>query len=193
MNPSSLAAAPSSWSTWTRSSGPLPEREEAGSPNVVGAVALGVALEQLRGIGFQAITEHDEALRARLMTGLAAVPGVRVLGPAITLPGLPVVSFIVEESPHALVAARLSAEFAIGVRDGCFCAHPYLVRLLALSSGELSSFRERARRGERVDLPGAVRVSAGASTTLEEVDRFLEAASYRRHDVAGGPCTTAIH
>lgn len=154
---------------------PPPEREEAGSPNVVGAVALGVALDELQQIGFDAITEHDDRLRTALHRGLSAIPGVHLLGPPLTTPGLPVVSFSVEELPHALVAARLSAEFAIGVRHGCFCAHPYLVRLLGLGGEELRDFRERARRGERAELPGAVRVSAGAATTEADLDRFLAA------------------
>ena len=152
-----------------------PEREEAGSPNVVGAVALGAALEELQEIGYDAITAHDEELNAQLRAGLEAIPGVRLLGPRPPVPTLPVVSFLLEEVPHALVAARLSAEYAIGVRHGCFCAHPYLTRLLGLDATQLASFRERARRGERNDLPGAVRVSAGASSTGAELARFLEA------------------
>ena len=47
---------------------------------------------------------------------------------------LPIATFVVEGVPHALVAARLSAEYGIGVRHGCFCAHPYLIRLLGLSA-----------------------------------------------------------
>jgi selenocysteine lyase/cysteine desulfurase len=100
---------------------------------------------------------------------------VKVLGPGLDVPGLPVVSFVVDGVSHALVAARLSAEFAIGVRHGCFCAHPYLVRLLDLSDQELTRFREDARHGRRHSLPGAVRASACLSTTVEDVDRLLEA------------------
>jgi len=152
-----------------------PEREEAGSPNVLGAVALGAALDELAAIGFPAITAHDEALRSCLYRGLAAIEGVRLLGPPAEVAGLPVAAFVVEGLPHALIAARLSAEFGIGVRHGCFCAHPYLVRLLGLGEGELARFRERARRGDHREMPGAVRASAGASTTTADVERFLEA------------------
>jgi selenocysteine lyase/cysteine desulfurase len=159
-----------------------PEREEAGSPNVIGAVALSAAIEHLTAIGWPAIIAHESLLRIKLRDGLAAIDGVRVLGPGLDVPGLPVVSFTVEGLSHALVAARLSAEYAIGVRHGCFCAHPYLVRLLDLSDEELTRFREDARHGRRQSLPGAVRASAGLSTTVEDVDRLLDAVD----DIASG-------
>ncbi len=149
----------------------LPDREEAGSPNVLGAVAFGVAAGELERIGWDAIRAHDDRLAAALRTGLASLRGVRVLGTGT----LPIATFVVEDVPHALVAARLSAEFGIGVRHGCFCAHPYLVRLLGLGEGERHRFREAARRHDRSALPGAVRASAGISTTIDEVERLLAA------------------
>lgn len=150
-----------------------PEREEAGSPNVVGAVALGAAVGELARIGWPAIVEHDRSLAAALLAGLAQIPGVRVLGPGSA--ALPIASFVVDDVPYGLVAARLSAEFGIGVRHGCFCAHPYLVRLLGLDPAEVEHFREAARRHDRSALPGAVRVSAGLATTGEDLGRFLRA------------------
>jgi selenocysteine lyase/cysteine desulfurase len=152
-----------------------PEREEAGSPNVLGALALATATAELERIGWDAIRRHDDTLAVRLRAGLAAIPGVRVLGPGLDTATLPIATFVVEGVPHALVAARLSAEFAIAVRHGCFCAHPYLIRLLGLSGEELAAFRAAARRHDRCALPGAVRASAGISTTGADVARLLEA------------------
>ena len=77
--------------------------------------------------------------------------------------------------PHPLVAARLSAEHAIGVRHGCFCAHPYLVRLLGLSNEETARYRHDIVIGDRRNIPGAVRASVSISTTEADVDRFLDA------------------
>lgn len=158
-----------------------PEREEAGSPNVLGALALATAASELMTIGFEAITAHDEALSTQLRSGLAGIKNVRLLGPSKDLATLPVASFVIKDVPHALVAARLSAEFAIGVRNGCFCAHPYLVRLLGLSSAEIDRFRTDARNHDRSRLPGAVRASASLSTTPEEIDALLEAVSAIAH------------
>jgi len=117
-----------------------PEREEAGSPNVLGAVALHAAIDELTRIGWDAIASHDAVMAQRLRQGLARIDGVRVLG-AVPAASLPVVAFIVDGVPHALVAARLSAEHAIGVRHGCFCAHPYLLRLLNLRPEEVAAYR----------------------------------------------------
>ncbi len=58
-----------------------PEREEAGSPNVVGAVAFGTAMDELERIGWDAIRAHETALSSRLYDGLRAIDGVHVLGP----------------------------------------------------------------------------------------------------------------
>ena len=152
-----------------------PDREEAGSPNVLGAVALDAAIGELLDIGWPAIQAHDDAVRTALRAGLAQVPGVRLLGPPAETDTLPLATFIVEDTPHALVAARLSAEFGIGVRHGCFCAHPYLLRLLGLSTAEVLAYREAVLVGDRRAIPGAVRASAGLSTSLADVDRLLDA------------------
>ena len=152
-----------------------PEREEAGSPNLIGAVGLHAAITELESIGWDAIVAHDHELASHLRAGLAAIPGVRLLGPPLDVPTLAVAAFVVDEVPHALVAARLSAEFAIGVRHGCFCAHPYLIRLLDLDVDEIERYRDDLRRGDRRSIPGAVRASVGLSTTVADIDRFLDA------------------
>ncbi len=159
-----------------------PEREEAGSPNVVGAIALHAAIDELAKLGWPAIVAHDDAMADRLRHGLAAIDGVHLLGPALGAPTLPLATFVVDGVHHALVAARLSAEHAIGVRHGCFCAHPYLLRLLGLDEGEVASYRSAVLRGDRRHIPGAVRASAGLSTTAADIDRFLAAVAA----IAGG-------
>jgi selenocysteine lyase/cysteine desulfurase len=151
-----------------------PEREEAGSPNVIGAVALHAAMKALETIGWDAVRAHDDDLASQLRSGLGAIDGIRLLGSPGT-ETLPVATFVVEGTPHALVAARLSAEFGIGVRHGCFCAHPYLMRLLDLDVDMVASYRAAVLRGDRTQVPGAVRASAGLSTTSADVDRFLDA------------------
>ena len=161
---------------WTEA----PEREEAGSPNVVGAVAFGTAMDELERIGWDAIRAHETALSSRLYDGLRAIGGVHVLGPRGRVgpeagDGLAVAAFTVEGMHHALVAARLSAEFGIGVRHGCFCAHPYLIRLLGVGREGVARARAAVRRGERSAIPGAVRASCGLGTTADDVEALLDA------------------
>jgi selenocysteine lyase/cysteine desulfurase len=152
-----------------------PEREEAGSPNVIGAVALHAAIDTLTGIGWAALAGHERRIAGALRRGLAAIPGVRLLGPGPDAGTLPVATFTIEGVPHALVAARLAAEDAIGVRHGCFCAHPYLMRLLGHTPADVRRYRAQVRRGDRSAMPGAVRASAGISTTEQDVARLLAA------------------
>jgi selenocysteine lyase/cysteine desulfurase len=152
-----------------------PEREEAGSPNVIGAVALHAAIDTLTGIGWPALISHERRIAAALRRGLAAIPGVRLLGPGLEAETLPVATFTIDGVPHALTAARLAAEDAIGVRHGCFCAHPYLMRLLGYTREDVRRYRDQVRRGDRSAMPGAVRASAGINTTAEDVARLLAA------------------
>jgi len=154
-----------------------PDREEAGSPNVIGAVALDAAIGEFGAFGWPAVHHHDDILASRLRSALAAVPGVRLLGPAPSTTTLPLATFVVDGVAHALVAARLSAEFGIGVRHGCFCAHPYLLRLLGLSPAEVAAYRDAVLAGDRREIPGAVRASAGLSTSIDDVDRLVAAVS----------------
>lgn len=164
-----------------------PDREEAGSPNVVGAVALHAAIEELTRIGWSAILEHDQHLSRTLRQGLAAIPGVTLLGPGASDETLPVAAFTVDGVAFALVAARLSAEFGIGVRHGCFCAHPYLTRLLGLNSEQVDRFHSQVRGGDRHAMPGAVRASCGINTSDDDVGELVRAVA----EIASGsaaPC-----
>jgi selenocysteine lyase/cysteine desulfurase len=95
---------------------------------------------------------------------------------------LPVAAFTVAGMHHALVAARLSAEYGIAVRHGCFCAHPYVVRLLGLSDEAVGAYRDEVLRGDHRNVPGAVRASAGLGTSGEDIDALLDAVA----DLAGG-------
>jgi selenocysteine lyase/cysteine desulfurase len=163
-----------------------PERHEAGSPNVVGVVAMAAACRRLRECGMEAVAAHEQRLAERLWAGLDELPGLRVLrlwpGDAVARVGL--ATFALEGQPHARLAAILSAEHAIGVRHGCFCAHPLLTRLLGVPDHELARLERELRAGRRPPLPGAVRASMGLGTTVADVDRLLGAL---REVAASGP------
>ena len=153
-----------------------PARHEAGSPNVLGAVALAAACATIR--EHRAVIEQHEALvTARLVDGLRAIDGITTY----SLFGEdhdrgPVVTFTVDGLDSHLVAAALSAEHGIGVRAGKFCAHLLVDALLE----------------EDVDDEPhgtAVRVSAGLATTHEHVERLLAAVAVL---AAEGPGTDYV-
>jgi cysteine desulfurase/selenocysteine lyase len=155
----------------------LPDKEEAGSPNVVGAVALAKTILCLEEIGMETLAKHEARLTAYLLKQLNEIRGVRVYGitdPARAAERVGVVPFNVEGMSHYLVAAILSAEGGVGVRNGCFCAHPYLLRLLGVSSEQAQSHQEEVKNGFKAHLPGMVRVSFGCYNTEDEVEWFIE-------------------
>jgi cysteine desulfurase/selenocysteine lyase len=159
----------------------LPDREEAGSPNVIGSVALGVAIETLLELGFDAMLECEVELGRRMVAGLSAIPGVGVLGgvePSTTSSRLALASFVVDGLHHGLVAAALSHEWGIAVRHGCFCANPYVFHLLHMNKEEVGAVEHEVTEGRRKALPGAVRASLAPYNTAAEVDRFLEAVAH---------------
>ena len=142
---------------------------------MIGAVAFGTAMDEMGRLGWAAVTAHETALSTRLHEGLRAIDGVRVLGPGPGTGTLAVATFTVEGMHHALVAARLSAEWGIGVRHGCFCAHPYLLRLLGVGPQGVADARAAVQRGDRRAIPGAVRASCGLGTAGEDVEVLLGA------------------
>jgi cysteine desulfurase/selenocysteine lyase len=155
-----------------------PSRDEAGTPNVVGAVALATACQTLEQIGLRTIAAHEAELTRYLLEKMREVPGLKVFGlsdPARAAERLGVVSFSLEGVPHGLVASILSYEGGIGVRNGCFCAHPYLLRLLHVPQDRASYVRERISAGDRSEVPGLVRASVGLQNTKEDLDRLVEA------------------
>lgn len=150
---------------------PSPERHEGGTPNIAGAVAFGAALRFLEEAGMEAVRAHERALVEQAMDGLSKLDGVEILGHPDPARRIGALSLSIDEVPHELAAAILNKEAAIAVRNGCFCAHPYLHRLLRIE--DASELREKLVAGEEVDLPGAVRPSFGIFNTEEEVDELV--------------------
>jgi len=137
-----------------------PARHEGGTPNVLGATALARACTALADLAIGELQAHEGALRERLAAGLRALPGVEVLQiwPDAT-EQIGVVTFTIEDHDPGRVAAYLSAEHGIGVRDGRFCAHPLLARLLP----------------DQTSRSGAIRASLGVGSSSADVDRLVTA------------------
>ncbi|MBR8741608.1 aminotransferase class V-fold PLP-dependent enzyme [Nocardiopsis sp. MG754419] len=136
----------------------LPARHEAGSPNVLGAVALAAACDTFTEDTLALQHIRESALLERLRAGLAEIDGVHELALwGADHQRVGIVSFVVDGLPADLLAAALSAEYGIGVRDGLFCAHPLTAHLLPEGHAQ------------------AVRASLGVGTTEEHVDRLVGA------------------
>ncbi|MFE9413121.1 aminotransferase class V-fold PLP-dependent enzyme [Streptomyces sp. NPDC006704] len=168
-------------------------RHEAGSPNVIGVYSIASACKALTEAGFDALVERERHLIAKVRAGLAEVPEVRVLSLfGDDAPRVGVISFVVDGWNSSHFAAALSAEYGIGVRDGLFCAHPLVRTLLGSEPGDPGECgAPEAEPGERS--LNAIRVSFGAGTPDEHVERFVRAvgelvrdgAAWQYHTEAG--------
>jgi selenocysteine lyase/cysteine desulfurase len=153
-----------------------PDRHEAGSPNVVGAVALGVACETLSALGMPALVAEEAELHAQALRRLRAVPGLTLYSTwDFEYPHIGVLTFNLRGYHHSKVAAILSAEYGIGVRDGCFCAHPLMLHLMEVDDAQADQVRREILQGRRIDVPGGVRASLGLDSRAEDVDRLADA------------------
>lgn len=154
-----------------------PEKDEAGSPNVVGAVGLGFAIKMLSEIGMEEIAEHERILTEKTIQGLKPIENVEIYGPRTVDVNLRlgVVAFNIRKMPHSKTASILGCEFGIGVRHGCFCAHPYVKKLLNCPRSESDKILTAIRNNAPVEFPGMVRISFGIYNVPEEVEYAIEA------------------
>lgn len=134
----------------------FPDALESGTPNSVGIAGLEVALAWLLRKGVEAVRRKEEELLARLLEGMARIPGVTVHGPRDPSRRVSVVPFVVEGKDPAQVGLRLEREFGILVRSGLHCSPG--------SHRTLGTFPE-----------GTARVSPGPFTTTREISAFLSA------------------
>jgi cysteine desulfurase / selenocysteine lyase len=127
----------------------LPAKFEAGTPNISGAIGLGAALEFVEGLGRPAIAAHEHGLLELASDGLAALPGVRLVG---TAPGkAAVVSFTMDGiHPHD-IGTILDSE-GIAIRTGHHCAMPVM---------------------EYFGLPATARASFGCYSNAQDVERLV--------------------
>ncbi|MFI5767280.1 aminotransferase class V-fold PLP-dependent enzyme [Streptomyces sp. NPDC051658] len=150
-------------------------RHEAGSPNVIGVYSIASACKALTEAGFDNLVAREQHLVGAVRAGLAEVPEVKVLSLfGDEAPRVGVISFVVEGWNSSHFAAALSAEYGIGVRDGLFCAHPLVRTLLGSDPQEVGECgAPEAEPGE--SSLNAIRVSFGAGTPDEHIERFVRA------------------
>ncbi|MGL4345034.1 MAG: aminotransferase class V-fold PLP-dependent enzyme [Cellulosilyticaceae bacterium] len=147
-----------------------PDKEEAGTPNFLGVMALSAAIDMMNKIGMHQVWSHEQVLKKQMIEGLRSIPKVRLYGDSQCHKRLGAIPFNIEGTHHSVVADILANEGAIAVREGCFCAHPYVSRLL----GVTEQVRYEAMLHPERKQPGMIRASLGLYNTENEVDEFLE-------------------
>ena len=134
----------------------IPQKFEAGTPNIAGVVGLGAAIDYLNQVGIPAIAAYEHELLAYATHALSLVPGLRPIGTATAKAS--VLSFVMNGISNESVARHLDRH-GIAVRAGHHCAQP---------------------TGRRYGLTGTVRPSLAFYNTPDEIDTLVRALSQIR-------------
>jgi cysteine desulfurase / selenocysteine lyase len=147
-----------------------PGKEEAGSPNILGVVALIAAIEELRKLGMKNLERQEEVLTDYALMRMKKIPFIQLYGEVDDkVKRVGIIPFNIVGIPHQEIAKILSEDAGIAVRSGCFCAQPYVQRLLNIPGGEIEMYRTHPA----LNKPGLVRISFGLYNTFNEVDGFI--------------------
>lgn len=127
----------------------LPHKFEAGTPNICGGIAFGVAIDYMNSIGFDAINKYEQELLEYGTQELLKIPGIKIYG---TSTKTAVISFNVN-GIHPYDLGSILDKLGIAVRTGHHCAQPIM---------------------EFYKIPGTIRVSFAFYNTKEEIDVFIK-------------------
>lgn len=148
-----------------------PSKDEAGTPNLMGVVALAAAIKSLSAIGMKNIDKHEKALTRQLINGLKKIDCLEMYCTNDEKQErVGIVPFNMKAVPHDKLAEILAGEAGISVRSGCFCAHPYVTKLMKVPPERI----QEVVTNPLAPKPGMVRVSFGLYNAHQEVDRLLE-------------------
>ncbi len=131
----------------------IPYKYEAGTPNIVGAIGLGAAVDYLRKIGMENVRDHERAITSYAMKRMGDVKGLVMYGPRDVTHRVGVVSFNLGDI-HAHDLASILDEEGVAIRSGHHCAQPLM---------------------EFLNVPATSRASFYIYNTKEEVDVFINA------------------
>lgn len=151
-----------------------PYKHEAGTPNAVGIVAIAEAMKIMN-------TTLDKSLYFgkadlyKLISNFSQNEEITIYGGLSHSLRCPILPFNIKGMSPYLVAEILGNDFGIGVRAGCFCAHPYVAHLLGRSVEEQRASSLLALTGNKSDIPGMVRISMGVDTLESDINAVIRA------------------
>ncbi|MBL4936482.1 aminotransferase class V-fold PLP-dependent enzyme [Clostridium sp. YIM B02515] len=152
-----------------------PEKEEAGTPNVMGVVALVSAIKTLTSIGMKNIDTYERSLAYYALSSIKNIKDIELYASSEDINNrVSIIPFNIKGMPHSIVSEILSLEAGIAVRTGCFCAHPYVQKLLDVSGEDISNYL----RTDKSERPGMIRLSFGLYNSFSEIDYFLRVLKY---------------
>ncbi len=128
----------------------IPNKFEAGTPNIAGAIGLGISIDYLNNIDFKMLQKHEKELLDYTTSKLIEIPGVKIIGTAKNKAS--VISFIIEGLNPLDIGIMLDTS-GIAVRAGQHCTEPLMARF---------------------GISGTVRASYALYNTMEEADIFIK-------------------
>jgi len=156
----------------------FPDREEAGTPNIPGAIALATTIEILDRIGMQTLVEEEDKVLEVAIQGMADIPEILIYGGSNleVCPRAASIAFNIRGMDHGLVAAILNDYFNIAVRNQCFCAHPYVKEMMSEDlKAEFGEIDFGNMSPEFMRKAGMVRASFGLYSTMEDAELLISA------------------
>lgn len=152
----------------------FPDREEAGTPNILGAVNLGMCLDIMTRIGMDVIEQHESEMLSYLFNELQSIAGITIYGDTdlSLVPRTATISFNLAGVDHGLLAAILNDYFNLALRNECFCAHPYVREMILQQLWDLDPDLEEA---EIESKKGMVRASFGLNNSIDDAHRLVTA------------------
>ncbi len=146
----------------------VPAKEEAGTPNLMGVVALIESIRTLQEIGMEKVEEYERSLTQYAHNLMNKIPNLIIYDDMNIENKVSIISFNMKGLHHTQLAHILAEEGGIAVRNGCFCAQPYVQRLLGISDEDAKKYRQN----DKGELPGMVRISFGLYNDYNEIDLF---------------------
>jgi cysteine desulfurase/selenocysteine lyase len=129
----------------------VPNKFEAGTPNIVGSIGLGAAIDYLSGVDFKAMQAYERDLLDYGTRALESVPGVRIIGTAPRKASI--LSFVMDDvHPHDI--GTILDQEGVAIRTGHHCTQPLM---------------------ERLCVPATARASLALYNTKEEIDALVGA------------------
>ena len=166
----------------------IEEREEAGTPNILGDIRAGLVFAVKAAVGVEAIDARDRELLGRALRVWRENANLVLLAQEMRN-RLPIVSFLVRDPAggfvhHEAVTRLLSDRAGIQVRGGCVCAGPYGHRLLGVGRAQSEAIRAEIQAGKGAMKPGWVRLNFGylmsdatAAHIISKVDELARSAA----------------
>lgn len=147
-----------------------PYKDEAGTPNLFGVVALIYSIITLQSLGMENIDFYEKKLTYYGLDELKKLPNIIIYCDNDINNKVSIIPFNIEGIHHEMLAYILAKERGIGIRSGCFCAQPYVQKLLKIPPNDMEKYKNNLK----LPRPGMVRISFGLYNNYDELNILLE-------------------